>query len=91
MLNGLICTKTDFISGPFIPEFRVELMVAGRWPFRDFAKEVMNSELESVQFGQKGMGTCTRKVKKRCSNAKMHFGGKNNMSAASKKPKYASL
>ena len=68
------------------------LMVAGGWPFRDFAKEVMNSELESVHFGQKGMETRTKKVKKRCtSNAKMHFRGKNNMSAASKKPKYASL
>ena len=48
-------------------------MVAECRAFRDLAKEVMNSELEGVQFGQKGMGKCMRKVKKSCSNAKMHF------------------
>ena len=25
LLKGLICTKTDFISGPFISEFRVDI------------------------------------------------------------------
>ena len=34
----------------------VLLMAAGCWPFRDLAKEVMNSELESVQFGAKRDG-----------------------------------
>ena len=34
----------------------VLLMAAGCWPFRDLAKEVMNSELESVQFWAKRDG-----------------------------------
>ena len=71
----------------------VLLMAAGCWPFRDLAKEVMNSELESVQFWAKRDGKVyegEEKREKRCSS-KVHFRGRNNMSAASKKPKYSSL
>ena len=47
----------------------VLLMAAGCWPFRDLAKEVMNSELESVQFWAKRDG-------------KVYEGGKGKRGAA---------